>query len=272
MSLIAAYGIFRSAREEASELSDYELRSVALSLPASVADAALASRPAKDFEGLQDDRVVIQIWAGTGKDVFLSVPGAELPKQREGFHSVEVGERHYRVFGLQQSSRFVQLSQPTFVRDELALKLAWRTLWPLLAIVPLEIALVLLVAKLALRPVNRLSQNLAGRSIEWLQSVGSDMGVPSEVQPLVDALNDLWKRLQSAVQSQRVFVADAAHELRTPLTALKLQIQSAIRDGIDSSNPKFLRRLEDRVNRAIRLVQQLLTLARMQRLMRVWVQ
>ncbi|WP_438397079.1 hypothetical protein [Caballeronia sp. DA-9] len=41
--------------------------------------------------------------------MFLSVPGAELPKQRVGFHSVEVGERHYGVFGLQQSSRFVQL-------------------------------------------------------------------------------------------------------------------------------------------------------------------
>jgi two-component system OmpR family sensor kinase len=262
MSLVATYGLFRSAQEEANELFDYELRSVALSLPPSVADAALATRPAKDFEGLLDDRVVIQIWADSGKDVFLSVPGAELPKQPEGFRSVEVGERHYRVFGLQQASRFVQLSQPTFVRDELALKLAWRTLWPLLAIVPLEIALVLLVTKRALRPVNRLSRNLAGRSIESLQSVGNDMDVPSEVRPLVDALNDLLKRLQSVLQSQRTFVADAAHELRTPLTALKLQIQCALRDGIDSSNPRFLRGLEDRVNRAIHLVQQLLTLAR----------
>lgn len=104
--------------------------------------------------------------------------------------------------------------------------LAWRTLRPLLAIVPLEIALVLLVAKRALRPVNRPSQNLAGRSIESLQSVGSDVDVPSDVQPLVDALNDLLKRLQTALQSQRIFVADAAHELRTPLTALNFRFSA----------------------------------------------
>lgn len=117
MSILAGYGIFRSALEEANELFDYELRSVAISLPQSVADTALANKESGDFEGLQDDRVVIQVWDASGVLTYESVPGARLPRQRAGFQSVKVGERHYRVFGLQQASRFVQVGQPMSVLD-----------------------------------------------------------------------------------------------------------------------------------------------------------
>ncbi|MGY6259056.1 ATP-binding protein [Paraburkholderia caledonica] len=262
MSILAGYGIFRSALEEANELFDYELRSVAISLPQSVADTALANKQSGDFEGLQDDRVVIQVWDASGVLTYESVPGARLPRQRAGFQSVKVGERHYRVFGLQQASRFVQVGQPMSVRDDSALTQASRTLWPLLAILPLEIALVLLVVKRALRPVTVISRSLAARSIETLAPIDMANAIPTEVEPLVEALNDLLVRLDRALQAQRVFVADAAHELRTPLTALKLQIQVARRDHAKLSDEDLMRKLEDRVNRAIHLVQQLLTLAR----------
>ncbi|WP_408217780.1 ATP-binding protein [Paraburkholderia dilworthii] len=262
MSALAGYGIFRSALEEANELFDYELRSVAISLPQSVADTELANRESDDFEGLQDDRVVIQIWDTSNLLTYESRPSANLPRQHAGFQSIEVGERHYRVFGLQQASRFVQVGQPMSVRDESALKQASRTLWPLLAILPLEIALVLLVVKRALRPVTIISRSLAARSIETLAPIDMANATPTEIEPLVEALNDLLVRLDKALHAQRVFVADAAHELRTPLTALKLQIQVARRDHAKLNDEDLLRKLEDRVNRAIHLVQQLLTLAR----------
>ena len=262
MSALAGYGIFRSALEEANELFDYELRSVAISLPQSVADTELANRESGDFEGLQDDRVVIQIWDASNLLTYESLPSAKLPRQHAGFQSIEVGERHYRVFGLRQASRFVQVGQPMSVRDDSALTQASRTLWPLLAILPLEIALVLLVVKRALRPVTVISRSLAARSIETLAPIDMANAIPTEVEPLVEALNDLLVRLDRALQAQRVFVADAAHELRTPLTSLKLQIQVARRDHAKLSDEDLLRKLEDRVNRAIHLVQQLLTLAR----------
>lgn len=262
MSALAGYGIFRSALEEANELFDYELRTVAISLPQSVADTKLANKESGDFEGLQDDRVVIQIWDASNLLTYESLPSVKLPRQHAGFQSIEVGERHYRVFGLQQASRFVQVGQPMSVRDDSALTQASRTLWPLLAILPLEIALVLLVVKRALRPVTVISRSLAARSIETLAPIDMANAIPTEVEPLVEALNDLLVRLDRALQAQRVFVADAAHELRTPLTALKLQIQVARRDHAKLSDEDLLRKLEDRVNRAIHLVQQLLTLAR----------
>ncbi len=85
--------------------------------------------------------------------------------------------------------------------------------------------------------------------------------VPVELKPLVDGLNDLLNRLDIASQSQRTFVADAAHELRSPLAALKLQIQTAERDGSVAGSTTFAR-IEGRLDRLIHLVQQLLTLAR----------
>jgi two-component system OmpR family sensor kinase len=75
-------------------------------------------------------------------------------------------------------------------------------------------------------------------------------------------LNDLLHRLDVASQTQRTFVADAAHELRSPLAALKLQLQSAERDGSLIGNKTTFERIEGRLNRLIHLVHQLLTLAR----------
>jgi two-component system OmpR family sensor kinase len=75
-------------------------------------------------------------------------------------------------------------------------------------------------------------------------------------------LNDLLARLNVASQAQRTFIADAAHELRSPLAALKLQLQAAANNGTLKDDGQTLGRIDRRLNRMIRLVQQLLTLAR----------
>ncbi len=46
-------------------------------------------------------------------------------------------------------------------------------------------------------------------------------GVPSEVRPLVESLNQLFARTHAMMVRERRFTSDAAHELRSPLTALK---------------------------------------------------
>jgi two-component system OmpR family sensor kinase len=90
----------------------------------------------------------------------------------------------------------------------------------------------------------------------------SDAGVPQEVSLLVAELNLLLTRMGSALQSQRNFVADAAHELRSPLTALKLQLQTLTRAKDDMARAQAVARLQGGVDRASRLVEQLLVLAR----------
>jgi two-component system OmpR family sensor kinase len=90
----------------------------------------------------------------------------------------------------------------------------------------------------------------------------SESGLPREVQPLVGALNGLLGRLSQALAAQRSFIADAAHELRTPLTAVHLQAQLAERATDEAGRRAALADLKDGLERATRLVEQLLTLAR----------
>jgi two-component system OmpR family sensor kinase len=260
--VVAAYGIFHTARREAGELFDYELRTVALSLPMNITAANAVEHQDHDFHDIADDRIVIDIWDKTGRLIYHSLREPALPRAGDGFRSIEREGLHWRVFGVEQPDRFVQVAQPFIVRDELALQLALRTLWPLALLFPVTLALVWFVVARGLAPIGWLSRALASRSAESLDIVHVEQAVPAEIRPLVDALNGLLVRLNAATQAQRTFVADAAHELRTPLAALKLQIQAAVRDGSLHGSHDTLARLEGRLNRIIHLAHQLLALAR----------
>ncbi|HEY2019651.1 ATP-binding protein [Paraburkholderia sp.] len=261
-SMIAAYGIFHTARREASELFDYELRTVALSLPPNLRAASGAAQPEPDFGDLADDRIVIQIWDRGGAPIYQSARAPVFARLPPGFNTVELAEAHWRTFGVAHDERYVQVAQPVSVREDLALHLALHTLWPFAALLPVTIVLALLVVARGLAPIGGLSRALVTRSIDSLEPLRLDGSVPVEIRPLVEALNDLLQRLNSASQAQRTFIADAAHELRSPLAALKLQLQAASRDGSLKGEGQTLERVEQRVNRIIHLVQQLLALAR----------
>jgi len=88
-------------------------------------------------------------------------------------------------------------------------------------------------------------------------------GLPDEVRPVAEALNELLARLRSALERERAFLADAAHELRTPLTALDLRAQAVV-DAREEDRDAALRDLRAGVARVARLVEQLLAIAREQ--------
>jgi len=144
-ALTAGYGIFLTARSEASELFDYELRTVALSLPATITDSKSLTHRSPDFEGLTEDRLVIEIWGNAETPIYMSLGGIDLPRFPAGIRTIEHKEVHWRLFGSQQGDRFVQVAQPVSVRNDLALRLALRTLWPLALFFPVTILIVLLV-------------------------------------------------------------------------------------------------------------------------------
>jgi two-component system OmpR family sensor kinase len=260
--LAAGIGIFNAARIEAGELFDYELRTVALSLPHNITADDVAQGRSPELHGIADDRLVIDIWDLTGRLIYHSPHEPALPRFGEGFQSAEREGFRWRAFGIAQPDRFVQVAQPYFIRDDLAMSLALRTIWPLALLIPAIVVIVLLVVARGLSPVRWLSKSLVERSPESLEPITFDKPMPVELRPLVDALNDLLARLGEASQAQRTFVADAAHELRTPLTALKLQIQGAIGDGSLQVDAATIARIDGRLNRLIHLAQQLLSMAR----------
>ena len=111
------------------------------------------------------------------------------------------------------------------------------------------------------RPLTRLRKTIDAREPDDLSPIATRR-VPEELEPLVEAFNEMLVRMQRNVEAQQRFVADAAHQMRTPLTGLKTQAQFAIRETDPEALRHVLRQIATGVDRAGRLVNQLLTLAR----------
>jgi len=115
----------------------------------------------------------------------------------------------------------------------------------------------------SLRPLTRLTAQLRQRRPFALDSL-PEQGLPEELQPLVEALNELLGRLHDVFEGQRRFIADAAHELRTPITAVRLQAQVLQLARRDEERTQALQQVRAGIARASHLVSQLLTLARLE--------
>jgi signal transduction histidine kinase len=138
--------------------------------------------------------------------------------------------------------------------------------WLLLPLVVLVVVLGLLIRAAvgrALAPLQQVRAEIGQRGVLSLHALDA-RGMPDEVAPLVETLNDLLVRLDQALVAQRRFIADAAHELRSPLTAVKLQAQIASRANSDSERAAALAQLSGGVDRAAHLIDQLLDMARLE--------
>ncbi|MBC7992651.1 MAG: two-component sensor histidine kinase, partial [Rhizobacter sp.] len=146
-------------------------------------------------------------------------------------------------------------------RQRLAADAALRSVLPLLFLAPVMALMAWWLASLTLAPLRRVVAEVRSRDEQLLQPL-TEQGLPDDVSPLVSALNGLLQRLGQTLETQRAFLSDAAHELRSPLTALKLQIGSLKRAPDDAARGDAIAALSDGIDRAARIVEQLLTLAR----------
>ena len=256
---IGGFIVYRNALAEASEFFDYHLRQTALVLRDEPVEYQIAPRiPAPDASY----DFVVQVWSLDGVRVYLSRPHAVLPQVTTlGFATVDTREGRWRVFGVQAERRVIQVAQPMSVRQERAAQLALQTLKPFALLLPGLLLLIWFAVGQALEPLRRLTALLKARQVDTLDPIPGTP-LPDEVQPLVTALNELLARLRAAREHERAFMADAAHELRTPLTALHLQTAMLARASDEAERGAALGTLSAGVQRAIRLVEQLLSFAR----------
>lgn len=155
----------------------------------------------------------------------------------------------------------VQVGETTNVRKRFMENMLWSIAGPQFLMIALGLSSVWYgVAKL-LEPLRSLQRQLRSRTPSDLSSL-SDQGVPEEVFPLVNAINRLLERLREEIKAHQRFIANAAHQLRTPLAGLKTY--SSI--GIEMSEPEdmkhVIREVDQGIDRATRMVTQLLALAR----------
>src|SRR5450830_1117575 len=207
---------------------------------------------------------VIQVWTADGLRVFQSTARAELPQRAVlGFSTVQARGTTYRLFSVAAGAQVIQVAQDMAARREMAGTLALRTVSPMLVMVPLLMLVVWGVVSASLAPVSRVRQQVATRQADDLSELNEE-DLPDEIHPLVHELNLLFHRVRQAFDAQNNFVADAAHELRSPLAALKLQVQGLRRAADDATRDVAINRLNAGIDRATRLVEQLLVLARQQ--------
>lgn len=150
----------------------------------------------------------------------------------------------------------VQVGQTRTARTGLARELTIRAVLPILAMTLLAGVVVWLTVRRAVLPLETAGANLAAREAADLSPITAP--VPSEVAPLVTAVNAFMARLDSNMAVLRNFIADTAHQLRTPLTALLVQMRSAeTSEGADRQ--ASIEAASRSAGRLARLVDQLLS-------------
>jgi two-component system OmpR family sensor kinase len=252
---------YRTALRDADEIFDYHMQQMALTLRSGAPLSNMEAREGIESEAENSD-LVVQVWTPDGVQSFRTVSRARLPQRAVlGFSNVEANGTTYRIFSVQTSAQTVQVAQDMAVRRNMAGSLALRTVGPIALMMPILMLVVWWVVSVSLKPVSRVRKQVAARQADDLSPV-SESGLPDEVRPLVQELNLLFGRVKTAFDAQQNFVADAAHELRTPLAALKLQAQGLERADGPEARQLAVSRLTAGIERATRLVEQLLVLAR----------
>jgi two-component system, OmpR family, sensor histidine kinase QseC len=187
--------------------------------------------------------------------------------QSRGFLTVQLADgKQWRVFGTRGGESDVQVyvGEQMQTRSEILWAVLRGMLLPLVLALPVLALLLWWAVRQGLEPLRQLSQALGQRQPQALQPVVL-AHVPSEIAPLVQALNALFGRIDAMVASERRFTADAAHELRTPIAAIRAQAQVALGAGSDTAQrDNALQFTLAGCERATRLVDQLLTLSRLE--------
>ncbi len=182
-----------------------------------------------------------------------------------GFSERNLDGTLWRTFGLvePESKLRVQVGEQHAVRQETVANIVFNSLWPLFPALPLIALVIWITVGRGLRPLKQVAVKVERRDPNSLVPISAD-AVPHEVVPMVESLNRLFTRVQSALDNERQFTANAAHELRTPLAALKATAQAKQLSDHDGEHKSFLQQIVRGVDRTSHLLEQLLTLARME--------
>ena len=235
------------------------------------APARMREVPKKAKHGhLDDDALAFAIYASDGTMILNDGEnGRDIPYhyRRDGFDDGRLQDDNdeWRFLWLTSpdGKYRVVVGQEWEYRQDMALDVVSSQLTPWLVALPVMLLLLIVLLSRELKPLKNLAQTLRARSPDATDALPIQ-GVPAEVRPLLDSLNHLCARTQEMMTRERRFTSDAAHELRSPLAALKVQTDVAQLSQDDpQAQEKALTQLHAGIDRASRLVDQLLTLSRL---------
>ena len=254
------------ALHEINEIADSQMSQLARSLMQVPQAAAGSTADLPPAGGAESSNNGFAIWDKHGTLLLADRYGREIPFQTaSGFHNNRAAWQgsawRYLYLHDEHSGRTVAVSQ----RLKERLSTLTNALWVQLALTFLSLPLLLwLIARgirRGLTPLDLLAGELAARNAQSLQPVSEQ--VPAETLPLVQSLNALLARVAESLAREQRFTADAAHELRSPLAALKVQAEVLAMSSDEAEQQHQLGNIHESIDRANRLTEQLLTLARL---------
>ncbi len=268
---LAGYASYKNALQEADETFDAQLAQYAQSLlMVATHSADEQEEPMPPPVHKYQQTLIFQVWTTDddkprillrSNNASANIPNPEPP---EGFSSGKWRGKRWHYFRHRDADRGVEVlvGQNSLARDELAREVAWHNIEPFLLGLPILLIVATLSIRFALRPLRRLTAGLRQLSPENLDPVDI-RNAPRELTPVIRALNQLLVRIDSTIENERRFTADASHELRTPLAALRAQVQAAQLAEIQTGRIECLEKATQGVDRMAHLVDQLLTLSRL---------
>ena len=278
---VTAYISYKVTRDEMVKLFDVELEQSAHALYAFMGhllyegslyelwdiDSPDNTLPTDQFMSKYRRKIAFQLIYKEEGLILRSETAPENPMSDSlnGFSKTEVDGYLWHVFSLSydKDEYIIHVGQRDDIRRELKDEIASHLIRPLLISLPFLGVVIWLIVGRSLKPVNRLTQQLALREANYLKPLTTKY-LPTEIVPVVDELNKLFSQLEKAFENERKFTADASHELKTPLAGLLTQAQVALRTTDESVRRQALGRIEQAVKRMTNMVQQLLTFSRIE--------
>jgi two-component system OmpR family sensor kinase len=249
--VIAGMVAFRWAFDEAIELQDSILLQVG-----TIAGHIRVPEPTPAGGNLEPEAqaVIEELGDAADKDSLETLP--------DGLHIVSRAHAAWRLLiRTRPDGSRVLIGQPIHIRDTIARNSALHTVIPLVVLLPCLVVVVMIVVRRTFRPMAQLAARLDARQADDLQTLPLD-GTPGELHPFIVSINRLLERVQTLIDQQRRFIADAAHELRTPITAMSLQAENLSQVELPPDSRSRLAALINGACRTAHLLDQLLALAR----------
>lgn len=219
-----------------------------------------------------DDALAFAIFSQTGKLLFSDGRNGKrfIFNNKMGFHNANIydDDDKWRIFWRTAANGelFIAVGQELDYREDLIEEMIFGQMWIWFASLPILIIVLGWLIHKELRPIKRLSQEVQRRKSGDVSLLNTE-GLPVEILPLVKNLNQFFDRTSAMLQRERRFTSDAAHELRSPLAALRIQTEVAQLANDDTSlREQALTHLTQGIDRASQLIEQLLTLSRLDNL------
>ena len=228
-------------------------------------------RPFKKHR-FDDDALAFAIFTTDGNIVLSDGENGEnfiyAPKKGFSLSKIREDDDDWRIFWLPVAGGrlMVAVGQEQEYRDELINKMVFGQMWIWFAGLPFLLAALGLIIRRELRSLKEVGEQVAKRPPDDMSLLPTD-NLPTEILPLIENLNQFFDRTSATLLRERRFTSDAAHELRSPLAALRIQTEVAQLAGDDAHlREQALENLTKGIDRATQLIEQLLTLSRLDNL------